>query len=64
MVASDDYEKFLELQKTLLVERFEKEQYVIHQGDMPDNAYVIVSGSCKVKVSYTYKNMVKNTEKT
>ena len=46
MVAEDDYANFVELTKTLQMQKFGLDQYVFKQGDEPDNAYVIVFGSC------------------
>jgi len=64
MVGQDDYEKLLELQKTLRVERFDQDECIIHQDDIAENAYVIVSGRCKVKVSYTHNSKTKKSEHT
>lgn len=54
MVAEDDYANFIELTKTLRMQKFGLDQTVFKQGDEPDNAYVIVFGSCQVKVSFTF----------
>ena len=37
---------------------------MFHQGDEPDNCYVIVFGSCQVKVSFTFVKMGSVRHKT
>ena len=54
MVGEHDFTEFVELTKTLRMQRYDADQYVFKQGDEPDNAYVIVFGTCDVKVSFTY----------
>ena len=64
MVAEDDYANFIELTKTLRMQKYDLDQHVFHQGDEPDNCYVIVFGSCQVKVSFTFVKMGSVRHKT
>ena len=46
------------------MQKFGLDQYVFKQGDEPDNAYVIVFGSCQVKVSFTFFKLGSVRQKT
>ena len=57
MVAENDYADFIELTKSIRMQKFDLDHTVFRQGDEPDNAYVIVFGECSVKVSFSFMKM-------
>ena len=64
MVASYNYAHFAELASKVYIECALADSTIFKYGSRPDNCYVIISGSCKALIKYSYLKSGERKTKT